>query len=919
IDLNPYAAAVARFRLLVAALQASGITELADAPAFRINVAVGDSLIHGRREGRLFADVEGFGALLRHRYPTEDEELANRLLESGQYHAVVGNPPYITVKDAALRDAYRALYESAYRQYSLGVPFTERFFDLAATAEESGDAGYVGMITTNTFMKREFGKKLVEDYLRTVELTHIVDTSGAYIPGHGTPTVILFGRHQRPTADRVRAVLGIRGEPGRPADPPQGEVWSSIIELIDNPGSDNDYVSVEDAPRDRYASHPWSLQGGAAPDLFDAIEGGSNFRVTDISERIGSSAYTRADDVYLAPMGRHRRFLSEPSTIPFVTGEAVRDWVCLPTEEALFPYTGPPTFRPRDSDIRMLRRLWPHRSRLWSRQEPNGTIRELGLNWWEWARFVRDVHRTPLSIVFAFVATHNHFVLDRDGKVFKQSAPVIKLPEGAGEDEHLRLLGLLNSSAACFWMKQVFHDKGVGGIGGGIGDEGWEPRYEFDGTKLQQFPLPDGAPLERARELDGLATPLSESLPPAVLDREAPSRRVLGAARERVHALQSQMVALQEELDWECYRLYGLIEEDLTLPSERVPDLDKGQRAFEIVLARQMAAGELETTWFERHGSTPITELPEHWPEDYRALVERRIQLITSDRTMGLLERPEYKRRWNWEAWEDLEREALRSWLLDRLEAGELWSEPRLSTCARLADRVRTDEAAMEAVRLYTGRIDVDLTDLVTGLVLDEAVPSAAAWRYKPSGLRKRREWEHVWDLQRAEDAIDARTELPADHLDHLDQEDAELAKKQQGLDKIPVPPKYQTSDFAKNTYWRLRGKLDVPKERFILYPDTHIGADSTPVVGWAGWDHLDQAQALAGHFNARKDEGAERRELAGLLAGLVELVPWLVQWHNDLDPEFGQRMGAFFASFAETEARGIGMTVDDLRGWRPG
>ncbi len=61
--------------------------------------------------------------------------------------------------------------------------------------------------------------------------------------------------------------------------------------------------------------------------------------------------------------------------------------------------------------------------------------------------------RTPLSIAFAFVATHNHFVLDRGGKVFKQSAPVIKLPAGATKAEHLGLLGLLNSSTACFWMK----------------------------------------------------------------------------------------------------------------------------------------------------------------------------------------------------------------------------------------------------------------------------------------------------------------------------------------------------------------------------------------------------------------------------------------------------------------------------------
>jgi len=48
MDVNPCAVAIARFRLLVAALQASGIKRLKDAPGFRINVAVGGSLLHGR-------------------------------------------------------------------------------------------------------------------------------------------------------------------------------------------------------------------------------------------------------------------------------------------------------------------------------------------------------------------------------------------------------------------------------------------------------------------------------------------------------------------------------------------------------------------------------------------------------------------------------------------------------------------------------------------------------------------------------------------------------------------------------------------------------------------------------------------------------------------------------------------------------
>ena len=62
-----------------------------------------------------------------------------------------------------------------------------------------------------------------------------------------------------------------------------------------------------------------------------------------------------------------------------------------------------------------------------------------------------------MSITFAEVATHNHFCLDRGQKVFNQTAPVIKMPQSATEDDHYGLTGLLNSSAVCFWLKQMCH------------------------------------------------------------------------------------------------------------------------------------------------------------------------------------------------------------------------------------------------------------------------------------------------------------------------------------------------------------------------------------------------------------------------------------------------------------------------------
>ena len=77
----------------------------------------------------------------------------------------------------------------------------ERFFQLAKPATGDQPAGWVGQITSNSFMKREFGSKLIEEFLAKQDLRLVVDTSGAYIPGHGTPTVIIVGRD--PTAGRL--------------------------------------------------------------------------------------------------------------------------------------------------------------------------------------------------------------------------------------------------------------------------------------------------------------------------------------------------------------------------------------------------------------------------------------------------------------------------------------------------------------------------------------------------------------------------------------------------------------------------------------------------------------------------------------------------------------------------------------------
>jgi hypothetical protein len=832
-------------------------------------------------------------------YATEDGPLLLSMLEEGTYDVVIGNPPYITVKDKALNEIYRSKYPNVCKgKYALTVPFMALFFALAKVDVQ---AGWVGQITSNSFMKREFGSKLIEDFLTHQDLRLVADTSGVYIPGHGTPTVIIIGRNQRPVSRTVRAVLGVRGEPGPPDNPAKGVVWTSIVEHIDDAGWEDAWVTITDLDLALLSTHPWSLSGGGAIDLMQLIESVPR-RLSTIVASIGIMSVTGEDDFFVLGTSSSEQRLRWPAIIRLVEGEFLRDWrVAADRVIAGWPYDADLNLVPLDRLGTFGDWLVAYRSALNKRKRFGVPMVERGLAWYEWQELYRSKLRSPLSIVFSAVSTHNHFVLDRGDKIFKQSALVVKLPNEATEDDHLTLLGVLNSSAACFWLKQKCYAKtgadNTSGGGNRWSPEPWYSFYDFNATTLRDYPLPAILPLECSRKLDQLAQELATQEPSAICVDGTPSLEALTAASNAFKEISEHMVTVQEELDWHVYQLYGLIDDDLTYGEEDLPRLVPGQRAFEIALERTVQAGQQTTGWFTHHGYTPISEIPSYWPTAYRDLVQRRLDLIASHPSIRLLERPEYKRRWAQEPWERRQERALRDWLLDRLENKRFWFDahgrPLPRSVAQLADDVTRDADVVSVLALWEGRPDVLVAQSLVRLLADEAVPYLAACRYKESGLRKREAWEITWALQRREDTGEK-------------------------VGPIEAPPKYTSADFRKNSYWQARGKLDIPKERFILYPDAGRDTDPTPLLGWAGWDRAQQSLALSLIIGEREKDGWPDDRLIPLVAGLAELQPWVDQWHSEIDPDYGVSLAAFCREQLTARAVQVGKTLDELAAWRP-
>lgn len=876
VDLNPFATAIARFRLVIAALRAAGIGRLAEAPAFRLHLATGDSLLHGPLPDEGATALFDAGRLtqnIAHVYESEDAAALSEILGRG-YHAVVGNPPYIRGHDEAARAAYRSRYGSCHRHFVLTVPFMERFFELAMLPAEGGltRRGYIGKITANSFMKRDFGRPLVEKFLPSQNLAVVVDCSGADIPGHsGIPTVVLFGRPGRASTSTVTVARSLQGESSA-----TGRVfWDELDRELTTRCGDSALVAVEERPRDELARWPWSLSGDTGT-LVERLARSCKQTVAEVLRDVGRITHTGDDPSFLV-----RLTADQTWSLPFVRGDDLRDWVLTPEIGVLFPYHHE-SGKPVDALPRPLERmLWPRRASLRLRKDFGQSPEERGLNWFEYSMFFPERYLDAAAVGFAYMAHVNNAVPLSYPAVTTRPAPVLRFKAGV---EVNGIVGILNSSAATAYVHARCQPKP------GF-TELWTARYEVSNADLKSIPLPD----ERNATLADLLVNAGREVA-TTFDRLKDAdalRSTLAQLEVADRRCYEQMISLQEELDWQVLVAYGFAPRDLVL-GDQAPGISVGQRAFEIALARRVAAGELETMWFEKYRAEPTPELPTLWPAEYREVVERRIELIESDPNVSLIERPEHKRRWDRTPWEARQRAALASLVLDALDTSDLWSDMRPRSTAELTDYLRHTPRLTEAMELLGEKRDADLSVTLQRLVLDEAVPHLAAQRYTDSGLLKRAVWERVWDLQRAED-------------------------RRGDVGRINGPPRYVATDFRSGIFWKLRGKLDVAKERFVLLPNAERGADTSSVVGWAGWDERDLARAIAGRVTELRDqEAADARRLTSLLAGVLELLPWIQQWYPDSDPAYGGTPGQYFEGWLDGQLAELSITRDNLRAWRP-
>ena len=717
------------------------------------------------------------------------------------------------------------------------------FFDLSFGLLRSG--GQFGFIVSNAFAKREFGQPLVEDFFPTVDLQKVVDCSGLMFPGHGTPTCIVFGAQRKPDEKNPIRVAALPPGGGDLRTPPEDSpVWHTLAAQHNNPGFINEKVVVSDRKRSEMSKWPWNFDVGSAPTKV-AIEATGNNCLRDfLFADVGFMFVIGRNEIFMLPPDVPRRLnLGYNYFKRLNVGDEIRNFELRGTNILLFPYDpiGLKLVKfSRASNEAHYFSLFS--DELSERPTFSGTFGTDGREPYQFHQLPIERAKNPKSISLAQIATHIHAIFDQTACAFNEKAPLLKLQPGASDDDHHLLSALLNSSAALFWLKQICFSKRES-------EEGDKDTYfEFAGGKVQQLPVP--APLaekltgkshslaerltaissacwKRGQELPSLAlrklfeqsgeayAAWNAALPGHVLTNEklpAPfaTTAELRAAFNKTIAvrenLRVEMIALQEEMDWLVYRAYGLLNKKLPAsafnwsnPNElsSLKRIQESQRPFRL--------------WAATNGdfAQACKLIPAEWDEERQKVWTARLTEIRDNEHIRRIEQPVYKRRWD-EQWK-----VSNSWLAgpvayaqELVDAFRWWLVEKAEW--HLENKAKGGPLSLDA---WSIALASDARVQAAWPVIAEAIHQVELWKIeskdkKPSKPPKA-DASSVALIKFFRDAVNEET-VPDGIPAGVSWEELEK--------KMTVPKQ------AKN----VRGKLNVPRERFRQRADGYIWAGMT-------------------------------------------------------------------------------------------
>jgi hypothetical protein len=320
LDIHPFACFIAEMNLLFQFVDLYDVVRQKDRyyKLPRINVYCTDSLTPsgGPIELTEFFDNS------RRKMLIEETKGADKV-KSSTFEYVVGNPPYVRQERIAeYKHILKVIHPEVYQgRADLYIYFLKKGIDWLSRQ------GKLGVICSNMFIKRDYGKNLREYVLKTCKIENVVDfgDSGVFKDVVNYPCILIFERRlkEEPIPESCNYIEVF--------SKPKDVTEEGFLEEIKKVFSENREIITEFYGIHK-VEHPlpnrsWRLASLEETKILDKIKKRGSYLLGDICEKIFMCAQSNADTVHIVSTDIVEKYGLEHDILkPLVRGEDIKKW-----------------------------------------------------------------------------------------------------------------------------------------------------------------------------------------------------------------------------------------------------------------------------------------------------------------------------------------------------------------------------------------------------------------------------------------------------------------------------------------------------------------------------------------------------------------------------------------------------------------
>jgi type I restriction-modification system DNA methylase subunit len=445
LDINPFACHIAEMNLLfqIIDLYQKVKEKYPDYKLKRFKIYQTDSLELPKQK-----TINDFGNNLK--FLEEQEEIEN--IKRKKFDFVVGNPPYVRVQmlDYKSRDLYKREYKSAYKQFDLYVLFVERGISWL------NDKAFLGYITSNKFIKREYGKEIRKILTNEGKLLQLVDLTQIKIFKEATndPVIFIFKKTTEPQILKWVEVIDYKEN-----------ILNHIIYHGNKIDYSDDYIKIFNVTNEELIQNNWQIVGKQEQKLIFKINK-KGTKLKEIQAQIHEGLITGADDVFVVNENTiHTLRLESQLLKPVLKGKYIRKYSILsPKLFLIFPYKmeGGKVGLISEEELKSYYNIYAYLLSYKDKLSKRYCVKTKGYEWYSYHDFANPSWFECIKIVTPDISEKNNFTIDVGLNIFDKkqfyylthTCYCINLIN-SNLRKALLLLGILNSRLTEFIFKKI--------------------------------------------------------------------------------------------------------------------------------------------------------------------------------------------------------------------------------------------------------------------------------------------------------------------------------------------------------------------------------------------------------------------------------------------------------------------------------